>query len=313
MLGSRWLWVLAALAAAGCADRTYGWERSGPDGASPGPTAPSPAATAGGGPNPAAPATASEAERRAEALWKRRDEREKLAEAVEIWRRAAEPKTADYALLVRLSRAYYLLGELTEGDEAKAEIYDLGAAAAERALDTIPEFHEAFGRTARVEEAVQQVDRGGIEAIYWRAVNVGKWANARGTVKILLKKDEVRRMLERVLALDDRWFYGAAHRYFGAYYAKLPAFAGRDLDRSKDHFQKAIAVEGRYFATRTLYAEFYARTAQDRSLYRQQLELVLALPPEGLPDVEPEQRLEQRRARRLLDETDEHFETEEAP
>jgi predicted anti-sigma-YlaC factor YlaD len=121
----------------------------------------------------------------------------------------------------------------------------------------------------------------------------------------------VKTLTERGPALDERWWYGAAHRYLGAYYAALPSFAGRDLAKSKDHFERSLAIAPDFLATRVLMAEYWARAANDRRAYREQLERVLAASPDAIPEVAPEQRLEQKKARRLLAEIDDYFEPEE--
>src|SRR5204862_7910523 len=117
-----------------------------------------------------------------------------------------------------LSRAHYILGELEQETEKKLEAYEAGMRFGDLALHTIPAFREAFDRTRSLEDAVESVPVSGIAAIYWDAVNQGKWANAKGKVKVLFMKDKVKRMIERVLALDGKWWFGAARRYLGAYY-----------------------------------------------------------------------------------------------
>jgi len=55
-------------------------------------------------------------------------------------------------------------------------------------------------------------------------------------------------------------------------------------------------------------AQDYAIKAQDRALFDQQLQWVLSHDPESMPELAPENRCEQRKARELLENADEHFE-----
>lgn len=288
---------LLALAtiAAGCGGRTYGWDREGGE----------PVARA-----PVADAAALEAEARA--TWPRRDEEPALrATIATLEKLLAARGGADRATLVWLARASYILGEVTATAEVKLAAYEAGMGYGDRALDAIPAFHARFAETKSVEEAVEAVPRDGIDAIYWDAVNVGKWSKAKGMTKALFLKDKVRRMIERVVALDPRWWYGAGNRYLGAYWSALPTISGRDLAKSRAHFDRSLAVEPRYLATHTLIAEYLARGANDRKLYKSELELVLATPEDALPEIAPEQRIERRKARKLLDDIDEYFDEEE--
>lgn len=209
------------------------------------------------------------------------------------------------------SRSHDILGEISDDPDKKLEAYDAGMRYGDLALHTIPAFREAFDKTRSLEDAVESVPRTGIEAIYWDAVNQGKWANAKGKVKVLFMKDKVKRMIERVLTLDEKWWFGAAHRYLGAYFSALPTFAGRDLAASKAHFEKSLAIAPDFFATRVLMAEYWARNANDRRTYRVELERVIAASPDSIPEVAPEQRIEQKKARKLLAEIDDYFDEEE--
>ena len=122
-------------------------------------------------------------------------------------------------------------------------------------------------RDEKVEEAIQVVGKEGLPAMYWYAVNLGKWSRAKGIAALLGNKDRVKGVLERVLALDETFFYGAPHRYFGVYWSLLPV--GRDLDKSKQHFERSLAIAPNYVGTKVLMAESYAVKKQDRALFAQ--------------------------------------------
>jgi hypothetical protein len=293
---------LGACFAASCGGREYGFERE---------EARTPRHASA---DAAKAATIEALEARWHMAWARRDEPAALRQAIGALCELLEARGgADYETLVLLSRAHYLLGEIEEAKEKKLEAYEAGMRYGDLALHAIPEFRAEFEKTHTIEDAVQVLPVAAIAAIYWDAVNQGKWANEKGKLKVLFIKDKVRKMIERVLALDETWWFGAAHRYLGAYFAALPSFAGRDLDLSRRHFARAIEIAPQFFATRVLMAEHWARAANDRRAYREQLELVLGTRADVLSEVAPEQRIEQKKARRLLDEIDDFFDPEEPP
>ena len=129
-----------------------------------------------------------------------------------------------------------------------------------------------------------------------------------GFATVLSYKDEIRAVMTRCLEADRYYFFGGPDRYFGAFFAIAPTYAGGDLQRSGEHFQESIRRYPDYFGTHVLYAENYAVKTQNRQLFEQELNLVINGNPEGLPDAAPENRVEQRKARELLARADELFE-----
>ncbi len=244
----------------------------------------------------------------AEAAWKNRGDKAQLMAAIDAWKKIVDAKTADAKVLSSLSRAYYLLGEgFTEEPEQKLVHFDTGATYGEQALMTFPAFEGEVKAGKKPEDAVARLGKEAIDALYWNAVNVGKWAKTKGSSTILFYKSRVKKMIEHALALDEKYFYGAPHRYLGAYYAAAPGFSGGDVEKSKEHFDKALAIEPNYFGTRVLYAVEYAVKAQDADVYKQQLEMVINGKPEVLPDVVPEQKIEIEKAKKELPKMEDLF------
>lgn len=260
-----------------------------------------------------------------DAAWAERLDRARLNAAISAWERAAaietpnlsedERRRALYDLHIKLARAHYLLAdghirtsaEPGTQDELLMETYNRGVTAAEKALAIYsPEFAKAIQLEKPMPEAIQLVDKGGVGAMYWYATNVGKWALLVGFAEILSRKDNIKAIMDRVEELDPLYFHGAPYRYFGAYYTKLP-FPGGDLDKSRQYFDKSITASPDYLATRVLMAELLATKAEDKDLYRKQLELVLAFDLTQNPDLLPENTFEQKKAKQLLDAIDDNF------
>ncbi len=265
--------------------------------------------------------TAGGAERRtavlaeADAHWAKRVTESELRAAIRGYGEASQIDPNDHVGLVKLARAQYLLadGFLALAGDAKREemlrTYEAGISSAERAMLAVsPEFRRLVTAGARAEEVMDRLGREAVPAIYWRATNLGKWANAQGFATILEHKEEIKAMMNRCLALDENYFFAAPHRYFGAFYARAPDFAGGDLEKSAYHFRISLERAPNYFATRVLRAEFLATKRQDRTLYQEDLNWVLSHDPAAEPEVEPENRLEQQKARKLLNEINERFE-----
>ncbi|MCA9612837.1 MAG: hypothetical protein H6722_17870 [Sandaracinus sp.] len=247
--------------------------------------------------------------------WAGRDDEASIRRAVELYGQlnSAEPNNAEHA--VWLSRSNYFLADChLSFDEAKKEemmsTYDAGTRAAERALVALSsDFADRMRAGTRIEEAVEVLDATAVPALYWRASNLGKWASADGFATLLSYKDEIRAVMGRCLELDREFFYYGPDRYFGVFYGRAPSFAGGDVERSREHFETSLRHHPNYFATRVLMAQDYATKAQDRAVFEEQLNTVINGDPEAAgPELGPENRCEQRKARNLITQADDLFE-----
>lgn len=246
--------------------------------------------------------------------WAGRDEEASVDTAIQRFQAALEIDGTDYETWVSLSRALYFKADChVRFDQARnAEFmstFEEGTRAAERSLMALSsDFAERMQNGTRIEEAVSVLDARAVPALYWRSSNLGKWASADGFATLLSYKDEIRAIMQFCLENDQEYYYYGPDRYFGVFYARAPSFAGGDLERSREHFETSLRQYENYFATHVLMAQDYAVKAQDRSVFDARLAFVLDGDPESIPEVAPENRCEQRKARELQGQADEFFE-----
>lgn len=249
------------------------------------------------------------------AAWDGRDEEANVRTAIEKYTAATQADRTDADAWVMLSRSHYYLSDChLRFDESKREEFmsnfESGTRAAEHALIALSDdFATRMRAGTRIEEAIDVLDASAVPALYWRASNLGKWASADGFATLLSYKDEIRAVMGRCLDLDREYFHYGPDRYFGVFYGRAPSFAGGDVERSREHFETSMRHHPHYFATRVLMAQDYAVKAQDRATFDEQLAYVLEHDPEeGGPEIAPENRCEQRKARDLVAQADELFE-----
>lgn len=248
----------------------------------------------------------------AEQAWQNRGERASLEQAIGTWEQLTEARPGNAELLAKLSHAYYFLADgymrLAGEDDAMLETFEKSVLTGEKAMLAISKpFAEAVEGGAKVEEAVQLIPKEGQSAIYWYAAALGKFAVLKGFTTQLFYKDRIFAVMQHVLSLDETFLHAAPHRYFGAFYAKAPSFAGGDMTKSKEHFERALALDDRYLGTKVLYAEYYAIKAEERPLFERLLNEVISADPQILPELVPEQKIEQDKARDLLAKANEIF------
>ena len=251
----------------------------------------------------------------AESAWAQRDDMAQAQAAIDGFSRAAGADPHNPDLYVRLSRAQYFMADChLRFDDTKREqmmtSFLEGTRAAEKALLSLSdEFKRRMDANPHLEDAIEVLDERAVPALYWRASNLGKWASADGFATLLSHKDEIRAMMSFCLEKDREFFHWGPDRYFGVFFGRAPAFAGGDLQRSKEHFEASLARVPNYFGTHVLMAQDYAVKAQERAVFDEHLTYVLNTDPAiGGDEIAPENRCEVRKARILQSQAAELFE-----
>lgn len=287
------LTLLGAFGLAACASagRTAAWEKQ--DGAAVGTRTSSSAATG----------LMSEAE----GHWAKRDDKAELQQAIHAWEKVVAEDAKNAQALVWLSRAHYFLADgflAVEGapQAEEFEAYQKGVDYGERALLILdPGFEQQMRAEAKFEDAIKGIGGDALPAAYWYAVNLGRFASKQGLSQRLFYKDKLKATMERIMELDRGYFHGAADRYFGAFYAILPSIAGKDLDKSAEHFTRSLELAPGYLGTKVVQAQFLAVERDDEDLYRSLLDEVIKGDADAVPEVGPENRAAQRTAQKMLD------------
>jgi tetratricopeptide (TPR) repeat protein len=238
-----------------------------------------------------------------DAKWEQRTDPANIRAAIAAWEKAAEADASNAELLVKLTRANYFLadGFLRQDDKEYLRVMDLGVKWGERAMvASSSEFEAKMRGGTKYPEAVKVMPKEGVPAMYWYASSLGKWAKKKGFAVLLGQKDNVKATMDRALELDPEFFYGGPHRYFGAYYAIAPGFAGGDLEKSQVHFKKSLEISPEYIGTKVLWAENLSTKQQDEDTFDRLLNEVLAAPDDAIPELGPEIMVEKQKAKELL-------------
>ncbi|KIG18742.1 hypothetical protein DB30_07757 [Enhygromyxa salina] len=279
---------LAALAialtfASGCKGRTAAWEDKGTK-------TPTDASATGD-----ATATSASSLESAKAAWEARGQgKDKVLEAIAAWEQAmgctagdtspkdrcsAPPTTTENAeTLALMTRAIYFYadGYLRGDEKAYLDYMDRAVWWGERALIAAsPEFGEAMRNKTKYHEAIATVGIAGLPAMYWYATALGKWARASGFGVLVGQKDDIKATMTRALELDPSYYHGGPHRYFGAFYAIAPGFAGGDPDKSQEHYQKSLDLAPYFLGTKVLMAENLATKLDDEEMFDRLLQEVI--------------------------------------
>ncbi len=246
-----------------------------------------------------------------DALWKERGDKAKLTAAIAKWEAVAD-KAPSADLFAKISRAHYLLGDgfhALEGNaEARDSEYQLGLDWATRALKlAAPDFAKAMAEGKKHSESITLAPKEAIPAAYWYATNLGKWAASRGFATRLRYKDDIKATMDHIKAMDEMYFYAAPWRYMGSFEALTAGLAGGSLEKSEANYKKGLELAPTYLGTKVLWAEYLCPKKQDKATFKQLLDEVIAADANVDPEIAPENKIEQEKAKKLLARIDEIF------
>jgi len=156
---------------------------------------------------------------------------------------------------------------------------------------------------------LQQLRKKEVPALFWTAY---AWGSL-----ILLQQNSPARiaelpivdmMMQRVLELDENYFFGGPHLFYGGYFGSRPKTLGGDPERARKHILQAIEItKGKYLMAKFLFAKFYAAPAQNKDIFKNTLEEILAAPDDLFPEQRLANNLAKQNAARWLKRIDEIF------
>ena len=158
-------------------------------------------------------------------------------------------------------------------------------------------------------EAVSNMRERDVAAMFWTASCWAKWIDMhRDDPAAIAQLPRATALMQRVLELDETFYYGGAHLFMGILEASKPRMAGGDLNIAREHFLKAMELgDGKFLMTGVYYADYYAKKAFDRELFISILEDVLKTPVDIKPELTLLNAVAQKRALKLISEADDYF------
>jgi hypothetical protein len=216
-------------------------------------------------------------------------------------------------LLISAAQGYssYASALIDERDRAYVRLlYEKGKEYALRALEK-----RGFSKPAErpldgFKEGLKELGKEDVPYLFWAATCWANWISLNvDSMEALAELPRVQLMMERALELNEGFYYGGPHLFMGIWYASRPKGYGGDLEKAREHFLKALDLgQGKFLMTFVYYADYYARRAQDKSLYVSTLKKVLETPADISPELTLLNTVAKTRAKELLDRVNEYFE-----
>lgn len=202
----------------------------------------------------------------------------KMLEALLI----ADPGNTAYQVQAAMGFYGYTLAFVEPGDpDRAASLYRRARTHALVALEHAGMSQAAMtGDPATFERSLATLKLDAVPALFWTASSWGKWIELQlDDPARLAELPRVEAMMQRVLALDEAYYYGGAHLFFGAYYGGRAPMFGGDFERSAKHFDRAAALNHNQLLLVEVYrARYLLRQMGEREAFHITLSRVLDAP-----------------------------------
>ena len=165
------------------------------------------------------------------------------------------------------------------------------------------------GTVEALETDLKNLDKDDVPALFWTASNWAKWIDLnRDKPEGIAQLHRPTSMMKRVLELDETYYYGSAHMYFGVFYGGRSRMFGGDFDKARFHFDKARELtNGKLLVVDLLQAQFLARQEFDQEDFHNRLTKIVNAPNDLYPELALLNEIAKRKAQILLSKEEEWF------
>jgi hypothetical protein len=162
---------------------------------------------------------------------------------------------------------------------------------------------------ADFEQQVADMGKDDVPAMFWTASCWAKWIDMhRDLPEAIAQLTRPTALMQRVLELEDDFYYGGAHMYFGVYYGSRSPMLGGNFEQSRKHFDRAREItDDRLLMPDLLQAQYLARQQLDRADFHARLTRVLNAPEDLFPEMALANEIARHKAKLLLDKENEWF------
>ena len=156
---------------------------------------------------------------------------------------------------------------------------------------------------------LREYNQESVPALFWTTSAWAKWISLHlDSLEALADMPMLEAAMQRVIELDEGFYYGSPHLHMAVYLAAKPSIAGGNLDKAKEHFDEAFAQGAdKLLSAKVLFARYYALRLKDRALFVKTLQEVIEAPVDEVPELTLSNTLAKEKARELLERADEYF------
>ena len=215
----------------------------------------------------------------ADQLYSQREDLSKVRLGVALLRQARTADYGSYEIAWKLARIAYYLGAHTDDQRERDEAFREGTEA---------------GKTA------VELDSEKPEGHFWLGANYGGSAE-HSTLAGLSNIEDIRREMEAVLRIDEKFQAGSAYMALGQLYLQAPRLFGSDAGKALEYLEKGLKFGSDNALLRLRLAEAYNEVNRNAEA-RKQIDVLFKMTPN--PDYVPEHKEAVEKAKKLLQKID---------
>ncbi len=225
----------------------------------------------------------------------------------------ADPDNTPYRIQAAMGLYGYAMSFVEDSNPARAaKLYRRALDHAEMALAATGVAPDALkGNVTTLDQALVKLDARAVPALFWTASAWAKWIELQlDDPERLSELPRVEALMRRALALDETYYYGSAHVFFGVYYGGRAPMFGGDFTRAAQHFDRAAQIgENKMLLVDIYRAKYLMRQMNDRAAFHATLTRVVNAPDreKSDPDLNFANALAKHKAAALLAQEEELF------
>ena len=235
--------------------------------------------------------------------WEKRANKNNIYESLKYLTKAIKENGENLERSKLMSQACHFKAEYIEDDETKSDsLYLLGRDIAWSFLTKTDSYIEGFNKftgdlASKKIAGIDNISENDIEILFWWVKNYVSFIANKPVTKRLSAREEIETALYKVLSQKPDFYFGGCHQIFGILYARLP---GVELNKSISQFQTAITKGPDFFGNYVARAKYLYPRVNDKESFKKDINYILGLDPSTVPEIAPENLMEQEVAKKLL-------------
>lgn len=193
----------------------------------------------------------------ADALYEGREDLQKARVCVASLRQARTADYGNYEAAWKLARASFFVGDRTDNDSEREDLFREGTEAGKAAIQLQPDKPEGH---------------------FWLAANYGGSA-AHSTIANLSSFQDIKREMEAVLKIDETYQGYSAYLGLGRLYLQAPTVMGGNTGKAIEYLEKGLKLNPNHGLMRFHLAEAYESSNRSAEA-KKQIDALMAVTPD---------------------------------
>ena len=235
--------------------------------------------------------------------WEKRANKNNIYESLKYLTKAINENGENLERSKLMSQACHFTAEYIEEDETKSDsLYLLGKDTAWSFLIKTDSYIEGFNKFSgdldgKKIAGIDNISENDIEVLFWWVKNYVSFIANKPVTERLSAREEIETALYKILSQKPDFYFGGCHQIFGILYARLP---GVELNKSISQFETAITKGPDFFGNYVARAKYLYPRVNDKDSFEKDINYILGLDPSNVPEIGPENLMEQEIAKKLL-------------